>query len=518
MTPSRDSASQSASDRLAAIESLDDAVICTDVGLRVTSWNAAAMRVHDRQAADVIGTPIMQIVSAAARLEEGRLFARALAGEAIERHDTMFLRRDGTDVPLSVAIAPIDDGSGKVSGLLLLGRDVTAQQRMQSQLLQAKRMESTGHLAGGIAHEFNNILTAILALAEFTAKELPPGGSPREDLEEIRQQASKGARLVKHLLAFSRRQVLRTEVVHLGAVFQELEPLLQRLVSESVLLATDVALDTRPVEIDRAQLELVLLELIANASDAMETGGTISVRIRPVTVGRGDAAANVKPGDYVQFTVQDTGVGFDPSLNGRVVEPFYTTKGDGHAGLGLAMVDGVINQHGGSLSFVSSPGQGTVVRILLPASGQAATEREHVPIPTGDTGGNETILVVEDETAVRNVISRSLRGRGYHVLEAKNGEDALLVAEKHSAPIHLVITDVVMPEMGGTELFQHLRRWYPTMRILFISGYTKGSIPEEALEPGAGSGFLPKPFTLAQLAIEVRRIIALPRPQAAMRG
>jgi len=518
MPSSRDSANQSASHRLAAIESLDDVIIGADIVLRVTSWNAAAARVHDRQAADVIGTPIMQLVSAESRLEEGRLFARALAGEAIERHDAIFVRRDGTDVPLSVAIAPIGDGSGKVSGLLVSGRDVTTQTRLQAHLLQTKRMESTGHLAGGIANEFNNILTAILALAEFTAKDLPPGGSPREDLEEISQQATKGARLVKHLLAFSRRQVLRTEVVRLGAVFQELEPSLQRLVSERVLLATDFAHDTRPVEVDRAQLELVLRELIANASDAMATGGTVSIGIRPVTVARGDAAANVKPGDYVEFTVQDTGIGFDPSLNARVIEPFYTTKGDGHTGLGLAMVDGVISQHGGSLSFVSRPGQGTVVSILLPASGQPAMEREEVPVPIGDAGGNETILVVEDETAVRNVICRSLRGRGYHVLEAKNGEDALLVAEKHNAPIHLVITDVVMPEMGGTELFQHLRRWYPTMRILFISGYAKGSIPEEALEAGAGSGFLPKPFTLAQLAAEVRRIIALPRREAAMRG
>ncbi len=518
MSPSRASDVQLRSHRLAAIESLDDVVIGVDAELRVTSWNAAAAQAHDRLAADVIGTPIMQIVAAESRLEEGRHFAHGLAGNSIPRHDTVFIRRDGSGVPLSVAIAPVGDGSGAVSGLIVLGRDVTAQQRLQAQLLQAKRMESTGHLAGGIAHEFNNILTAILALAEFTAKELPAGGATHEDLEEIRQQATKGARLVKHLLAFSRRQVLRTEVAHLGAIFQELEPLLQRLVSERVLLATDIALDTRAVEIDRAQLELVLLELISNASDAMETGGTLTVASRPVTVSPGDAGAGVKPGDYVQFTVQDTGIGIDPSFAARLVEPFYTTKGDGHTGLGLSMVDGVINQHGGALSFVSRPGHGTTVRILLPASVHVAKGRDNAPMPAGEYRGNETILVVEDETAVRNIICRSLRGRGYHVLEAKNGEDALLVAEKHNAPIHLVITDVVMPEMGGTELFQHLRRWYPTMRILFISGYAKGSIPDEALAPGAGSGFLPKPFTLDQLAAEVRRIIAMPRSPAAVRG
>jgi two-component system, cell cycle sensor histidine kinase and response regulator CckA len=520
MSPSRASSPQAANHRLAAIESLDDIVIGVDAELRVTTWNAAAARVHDRTAADVIGTPLLLIVAAEFRLDEGRFLARALAGDPIPRHDTLFVRRDGTNIPVSVAIAPVGDGSGKVSELILLGRDVTAQQRLQTQLLQAKRMESTGHLAGGIAYEFNNILTAILALAEFTAKELPAGGAPQSDLEEIRQQATKGVRLVKHLLAFSRRQVLRTEVVHLGAIFQELEPLLQRLVSERVLLAIDAAHDARAVEIDRAQLELVLIELVSNASDAMETGGggTLTVGSRPMTVAHGDVGAGAKPGDYVQFTVQDTGIGFDPSLHARLIEPFYTTKGEGHTGLGLSMVDGVISQHGGSLSFTSSPGQGTTVKILLPASALLVTGRDPAPMPAGEDRGNETILVVEDEAAVRNIICRSLRGRGYHVLEAKNGEDALLVAEKHNAPIHLVITDVVMPEMGGTELFHHLRRWYPTMRILFISGYAKGSIPEEALEPGAASGFLPKPFTLAQLAAEVHRIIALPRPQVAVRG
>jgi PAS domain S-box-containing protein len=518
MTPSPRSSSRSPSHRLAAIESLDDVIIGVDTELRITTWNEAAERLHDRQAADVIGKPIMQLVAPESRFDEGKRFDRALAGERIARHDTVFVRRDGAAVPLSVAIAPVGDGSGKVFELVLLGRDVTAQHRLQTQLLQSRRMESTGHLAGGIAHEFNNILTAILALADFAAKELPAGSSSRDDLEEIRQQAARGARLVRHLLAFSRPQLLHTEVVHLGAIFRELEPLLQRLVSERVLLATDIAHDTRPVEIDRGQLELVLFELVANASDAMETGGTLTVGIQQVTVAPGDAGAGVKPGDYVQFCVQNTGIGFDPSVQAHLVEPFYTTKGDGHTGLGLAMVDGVIHQHGGTLSFESKPGQGTVVKVLLPASGQKVAEREQVPMPAGENGGNETILVVEDETAVRNIVCRSLRGRGYNVLEAKHGEDALLVAEKYNAPIHLVVTDVVMPEMGGTELFLHLRRWYPTMRILFISGYTKGSIPEEALETGAGAGFLPKPFTLDQLAAEVRRLIALPRPQAAMRG
>jgi two-component system cell cycle sensor histidine kinase/response regulator CckA len=515
MSSSRGTKKPSTDDCLAALEALDDVVVCVDTDLRITTWNDAAATLHSLPASDAHGKALLQLVAPESRAAEGKLLELVLAGKAAPRHDTIFLRPDGTGVPLSVAIGPIKS-SGKVTGAILLGRDIAAQQRLQLQLLQAKRMESSGHLAGGVAHEFNNILTAILALAEFTARELPPDTGPQEDLKEIRQQATKGARLVRHLLAFSRRQLLRTEVVQLGTIFQELEPLLQRLVSERVLLATEVAADSPPVEIDRALLELVILELVANATDAMESGGTLSVSTRTVRVGAD--RPGLAPGDYVQITVQDTGSGFDVAAHPRVMEPFYSTKGDGHAGLGLAMVDGVIQQHHGAVTVESKPGAGTTVRILLPASRRPMAATDSAPVSTGDHRGNETLLVVEDETAVRNVICRSLRGRGYNVLEAKNGEDALLVAERHNAPIHLVVTDVVMPEMGGTELYGHLRRWYPTMRILFISGYTKGAIPPEALEEGGGAGFLPKPFTLDQLAAEVRRVIMLPRPRVASNG
>jgi PAS domain S-box-containing protein len=515
MTPSRSGSTPLPHERLAALEALDDVIICVDPDLRVVSWNPAAEMLHDRRSTDVIGTPIMQIIAPEARLEEGKLLQRALAGERVARHDTIFLRSDGGGVPLSVTIGPIGDGSGNVAGLVLLGRDLAAQQRLQTQLLQSRRMESAGHLAGGIAHEFNNILTAILALAEFTLRDLPPNGGSREDLEEIRQQATKGARLVRHLLAFGRRQLLRTEVVHVGTIFRELEPLLQRLVSERILLATDIIDDSHVVDVDRAQLELVLLELVANACDALPNGGTVTIGVKPVTVSPEKGIEGLKPGDYVQFSVHDTGAGIDSAIQSRVMDPFFTTKSDGHAGLGLAMIDGVIHQHGGTVALYSAPGKGTTVRVFLPGTKQGAVEPDLETIPGSSHGGNETILVVEDETAVRNVICRSLRARGYNIIEAKNGEDALLAAEKHNAPIHLVVTDIVMPEMGGTELFEHLRRWYPTMRILFISGYAKGAIPPEALEEGGGAGFLPKPFTLDQLAAEVRRVISLPRLQAA---
>ncbi|HET9424152.1 MAG TPA: response regulator [Gemmatimonadaceae bacterium] len=513
MTSARTAHHLTPQDFLAALESLDDLIVSVDRELRIVSWNAAAERLLDRPSADVAGVPLLTLLAPRVRQDAAALLDRVLHGETIRRQELAMLRRDGAEVPVSVAFAPVGGAAGTAAGALLLGHDVGAQQRLQLQLLQSKRMESTGQLAGGVAHEFNNILTAILALADFTARALPPDSPAREDVDEIREQATKGARLVRHLLAFSRRQLLRKEVVHLGSIFTELEPLLQRLVSERILIATDAALDTRAVEIDRAQMELVLLELVSNASDAMEEGGTLSIDIRPTTIAN---HPTLKAGEYVQVTFQDSGIGFDVTQESRIFNPFFTTKGEDHAGLGLSMVEGVVQQHGGAVSIDSAPGRGTTVTLLLPAAAEVPAEAGQYT-PGKQKEANETILVVEDETAVRNIVCRALRDRGYEVLEAKNGEDALLVAEQHSAPIHLVVTDVVMPEMGGAELFHNLRRWYPTMRILFISGYTKGSLPPEALEAGMGGGFLAKPFTLEQLVMEVRRMIEAPRnaPQSA---
>lgn len=501
-----------ATERLAAIESLDELVICVDTAMRVTAWNAAAERLLDRPASAAVGAALLTMITPALRIGASHLFERVLAGDPVERQELTLMRRDGAEVVVSIGLAPLRGGQN-ITGLLLLGRDVGEQQRLQFQLLQSKRMESTGQLAGGVAHEFNNILTAILALADFAGRGLPEDSPARADIDEIRDQGAKGARLVRHLLAFSRRQLLRTEPMRLGPVIQEMEPLVQRLISERILIATDVAGDAMPVEVDRAQIEIVLLELISNASDAMEAGGTLAIDVRPVKL---TAHHVLAPGDYVQVTVRDDGAGIDPANRERIFEPFFTTKGEGHAGLGLAMVEGVIRQHGGAVGMESQPGEGTTVTLLLPAARVGATAHSTPqPVLEADGDANESILVVEDETAVRNVICRALRHRGYEVLEAKNGEDALLVAERHKAPIHLVITDVVMPEMSGTELFHHLRRWYPRMRILFISGYAKNAIPPEALQEGKGASFLAKPFTIEQLLAEVRRMIKAPRAQEA---
>ena len=516
-SPRGDSADMSSSsdnmpspiERLAAIESLDELVITLDSELRITSWNGAAERVMDLPSPSAVGAASLTMISPSLRIGASHLFERALAGERIPRQELTMMRRDGTEVVMSVAIAPVALAGGRASELVLLGHDVGEQHRLQLQLLQSKRMESTGQLAGGVAHEFNNILTAILALSDFAGRGLPADSPSRRDIDEIRDQATKGARLVRHLLAFSRRQLLRTESTPLGPVIQELEPLLQRLISERILIATDIAPGTPAVEVDRAQMEIVLLELASNAGDAMEAGGTLAIEIRPIELA---SHASLPPGAYVQVTLRDSGAGVDPTSRERVFEPFFTTKGKGHTGLGLAMVEGVVLQHGGSIGMDSVPGEGTTVTLLLPAARRESAAPLVTTAPLEASGeATETILVVEDETAVRNVMVRSLRSRGYEVLEAKDGEDALLVAERHNAPIHLVVTDVVMPNMNGTELYHNIRRWYPRMRVLFISGYARSAIPPEALEEGTGAAFLAKPFTIEQLLTEVRRMIQAPR-------
>lgn len=508
MTSSRTAPPPAAHDRLAALESLDDLIIGLDPDLRVVSWNRAAERMLGRGASAVIGSALMTLVVPERRPDIRPLLERALRGEVVDRHDTALMRTDGEATAVSFAIAPVVDAAGKTGGLVLLGHDEARAQRLRLQLLQSRRMESTGLLAGGVAHEFNNVLTAILALAEFAGRALPAESSGRDDIREIREEATKGARLVRHLLAFSRRELQQREVVQLGAIMQELEPLLQRFVGERVLIATDASNDTKPVEIDRAQIELVLLDLVSNATAAMNGGGTLRIAIRPTTV---RDHPRLRPGDYVQVTFDDT-VGDERDSRPRLADRFFAAGDDERTGFGLEMVESIMQEHGGSVGMDSAPDGTTTVTLLLPAvAAPPAVAPE--PVPANAKEGGETILVVEDETPVRNVVCRSLRDRGYEVLEAKNGEDALLVAERHNAPIHLVVTDVVMPEMGGADLFHHLRRWYPRMRILFISGYARGAIPPEALQEGMNAGFLAKPFTLEQLVSEVRRMIHAPRAE-----
>lgn len=519
----------------AIVRAADDAIITVAPDATITSWNPGAERVYGYGADEMVGQPLSSIVPPEIREAEAALVARALSGAHVPAFDTTRLHKQGNRLVVSVSLVPLLDDAGGVVGAASIGRNVTAQRALEAQLLQVKRMETVGRLAGGIAQEFNNINTAILGLVEFVLKDLPPQSPVRHDLEEVTRQAHRGSRLARHLLAFSGRQIIATDRVKVGEMLRALEPLLQRLASERIWLTMDLGEVDPPVRADPSQLEVVIFELVQNACDAIGERGSIVISTRVAKASETPLAASVPPDvDVVIIEVRDSGGGMSSRAAASAVEPFFSTKpSHGHLGLGLAMVYGVMRQLGGSTAIHAAEGDesGTVATLFLPTAGGAErgapeapsraagarAEREALLTPSSSVPaisphqltGNETVLVVEDEEPVRDVICRALRGYGYNVLEAKNGEDAITVAGRYGAPVHIVVSDVVMPEMDGRALFEHLRGWYPRLRFLFISGYARGNLGAEQLGSPA-TQFLAKPFSMNTLVSEVRRLLDTP--------
>ncbi len=388
-------------------------------------------------------------------------------------------------------------------------RDITERRQLEEEARQARKMETAGRLAGGIAHDFNNLLTAILGTSEILLQELPSYSAQRNDVEEIKRAATRAANLTRQLLAFSRRQVLQPRILDVATVVHGVETMLRRLIGEHITLLTRSAPDLWRVRADPGQLEQVLLNLCVNARDAMPTGGTIIIeaenqRFEGSTV----APESVMPaGDYVRLTVSDTGIGMDPETQAHLFEPFFTTKEPGKGtGLGLATVYGIIKQSGGFIYAQSERGRGSQFRIFLPqATGSVdPTEGQSPAIPAPTAEG--TLLLVEDEESVRRLARRVLEGVGYRVLEAASGAEALRVVEEWEGPLDLVVTDVIMPGMSGQELSARLRERRPTLRILYVSGYTDDAILQHGtLLPN--TGFLQKPFTPGTLAQRVHEVM-----------
>jgi len=388
-------------------------------------------------------------------------------------------------------------------------RDVTELKRLEEQLRQAQKMEAVGRLAGGVAHDFNNLLTAILGSTELLLGGLPGANPLREDAEEIRRAAERAAALTRQLLAYSRRQVLKPEPLNLNTVVAEMDRLLRRLIGEDVVLVTALAPDLGTVRADPGQIEQVIVNLALNARDAMPQGGRLSVattniELDPAYVGD---HAGAKAGPFVLLTVTDTGTGMDPETTAHLFEPFFTTKEVGKGtGLGLATVYGIVKQSGGYITVYSEPGQGTSFKIYLPRVPEASPVPKGPTAPRESTRGTETILVVEDEPAVRSLSRRALEGSGYTVLAAATGADALELAERHDGPIDLLVTDVVMPGMSGRELAEQLAPRRPGLRVLYMSGYPGDAVVQRG-GLAAGVAFLQKPFTPDGLARQVRAVL-----------
>lgn len=413
-------------------------------------------------------------------------------------------RKDGSRFWNEVSIAPVRDDAGKLTNFVGLQSDATARRSLEDQFRQAQKMEAVGRLAGGVAHDFNNLLTVINGYGELVLDQLPQGGEPRELVQEIVNAGQRATGLTRQLLAFSRKSLLEMKNVDLRLVLSEIERLLRRLVGEDIAIEVLTGRDESVVRADPSQIEQVVLNLVVNARDAMPQGGTLSLAIRNVEL-EGAAAPRGKAGPFVSLTVIDTGCGMDAETVAHAFEPFFTTKGERGTGLGLATVHGVISQCGGTVSIASEPGQGTTFEILLPRVTPFAAPRQRVdqaPLPRGD----ELILLVEDEDNVRGLARRVLEKCGYVVLECRDGVEALEMARRHPIAIDLLVTDVVMPRMGGRELAEKAAVIHPGLNVLFLSGYTDDDVMRHGIQE-AEVAFLQKPFTSAVLAAKVREVL-----------
>src|SRR5215213_1322554 len=419
-------------------------------------------------------------------------------------------RQTGADGWSLTTKVPVRDAHGQISGLVGINRDITTRKRLEAQFLHAQKMEGIGRLAGGVAHDFNNLLTAITGYAELARDELDPSAPLYNDIQAILEAANRAAALTHQLLVFARKQVLEQQVLELNQLVLNLEKLLRRLIGEDIELVTLTAPDLWPVKADANQIEQVLLNLAINARDAMPTGGKLTIETANVLL---DAAyahqhLGVTAGAYVMLAVSDTGMGMPPEVQAQVFEPFFTTKEAGKGtGLGLATCYGIIKQHSGHISIYSEVAHGTTFKIYLPRTTEVDDPWLMDALPEV-LGGSETVLLVEDEEAVRQLAARVLRQHGYTVLEAGDGAEALRVAGEHPGVIALLLTDVVMPHLGGTLLAESLRGVYPHLKVLFMSGYTDQTIVHHSLlEPGVA--FMQKPFTPVLLARKVREVLAL---------
>jgi PAS domain S-box-containing protein len=424
-------------------------------------------------------------------------------------------RRDGTEFPVEVSLSHLELG-GETIGIAAV-RDISErteserEKALQEQLHRARRLESVGQLAGGIAHDFNNILGVIMNYAEFVADELEPGSKAQEDVEEIRRAAERAAALTRQLLIFSRREVVKPEVLYLREVVGELKNLLQRALGERVELDTRFAAEPMPVEIDAGQLEQVLVNLAVNGRDAMPEGGRLVIEVEPVELDEeyGYMHPDTEPGPYVCLKVSDTGIGMDAETADRIFEPFFTTKDDG-TGLGLATVYGIVTGAGGRIDVYSEPGIGTTVKAHLPAAKTQPPARAAAP-KRGPSGKGETVLVVEDEPGVRRMAERILTKGGYAVIGTTGGSEAMAICERNDRQIDLLLTDVIMPEMLGTELVERARGLRPDLRVIYMSGYSHEVLAPQALTENGDSSFIEKPFNARALLEAVREL--LERPQ-----
>ena len=490
------------------IDSSPIGIVVTSHDEVVTMWNPAAEAMFGYPAASLIGQPFPAALNGDEA--EHAMLANAIANDRpISGFATRRLRADGTSIEISLWIVRLRDAAGRPDAILTLVSDITQQHLLETQLRQSQKMEAVGRLAGGVAHDFNNLLTVIRANADFVHADLAPDDARRSDVEEIRKAADRAAGLTRQLLVFSRRGVVQPKPLLLNDVVAGMEQMLGRMIGEDVILSSVLSPSPAAVRADQGQMEQVLLNLVVNARDAMADGGAITITTDHVALG--DDAAGwpmpVKRGDYALLTVSDTGSGMSDDVQAHIFEPFFTTKEPGKGtGLGLSTVYGIVEQMEGSIRVRSQTGRGTSFAIYLPAIPGAVPDVPAEPPASERLRSGETILLVEDEPAVRRLARRALESHGFHIFEAGSGAEALAICETHGAELDLLLTDVVMPQMSGVELAARLTAVRRGLPVLYMSGYTEDTLGQRGvLSPE--TAFLNKPFTPASLREAVRAVL-----------
>ncbi|HMR65769.1 MAG TPA: response regulator [Anaerolineae bacterium] len=490
---------------------------------RISQANQRATEFLGYPQAELLGRNIFELLAdtPAGRGKGKRLF-QTLSAEQWIRDEEIEVKRAGRQTGWgSLTVRPFLDTAGKLTESRLMLIDVTerkqaqlALQQSEEQLRQAQKLESIGRLAGGVAHDFNNLLTAMMAHTGLALRLLSPDDPVRTNIQEIRKTADQAADLTRQLLAFARKQVVQPQIISLNQLILNIDKMLRRLIGENIELITLPVANAGRVKADPGQIEQVLINLVINARDAMPNGGTLTIETANVSLDQTYARryAEVTAGEYVMLAVTDTGVGLPEEIKEHIFEPFFTTKEVGKGtGLGLAMVFGIIKQAGGHIAVYSEVGHGTSFKVYLPRlpeeTGAEATRPLDVLAPNDLPRGNETVLLVEDEPAVRLAAAQLLTEQGYRVIEAANGEEALQLAENQRQPsIDLLLTDIVMPKLGGPQIVEPIRAMQPGIKVLFISGYPNQAVDQKGVLVG-NVAFLAKPFTPDRLAYKVREVL-----------
>jgi hypothetical protein len=497
----------------ALLESATQSIVSIDQTGRIVLANARTRDMFGYEREELLGAPIEMLLPESVRSKHARERADYFANPHVRPMgiglELAGRRKDGSEFPVEVSLSYIRTEDG-LFGIAFV-TNISQRKNLEEQLLHAQKMEAVGRLAGGVAHDFNNMLTVISGYNQMILDQLSPLDPLRGYAEEVLKAADRAAALTNQLLAFSRRQIVEPRVFDVNSVLAHTERMLRRLIGEDVELSFHLSPGAGNIKADPGHLEQAIVNLATNARDAMPEGGRITIETGSATLDETYAKTHmgVTPGEYVMVAVSDNGHGMDAETKRRVFEPFFTTKPKGRGtGLGLAMVYGIVKQAGGDIWVYSEVDKGTTFKLYFPRVSGPASETRQGGAATPQ--GAETILVVEDEQGVRELTTKMLKRLGYHVLTASGGEEALEIAKAHGGGIALAVTDVVMPNMSGAQLAAELRRTHPKIKVVFISGYTENAISQHGvLEEGVA--FLAKPFSREALAKKLREILGGPQ-------